>query len=387
FLGYDAVLAYRERLAAAVTGTLKYSFRRSRLDFQNPDSLMGDDANPFRTLINESAQHSAEFRVEADVSERSSLRLGYGRLWDRRERSGLAGAFDPDAGAIVHSPFSLRDTPGIDTAWVEAQTRVNDRLDLVVGEYWGDQTGASSVLLPKVVALYRPDRATWWSLVVNPIFRTDALELAPVEALADPRGLDFLDFTEGGAGRSYELRYQRQGSRSTTITTALAYQRVRGLLVDVEDPALSGLPTRVLIDRGDRWVADAGYEQWLTDAVTGRLWARWQTSTGRFPEAQVSDTEWPYTPEWQAGGRLDYIDASGLRVGLETVWVGRRFHDPQNVQRVDDYPLVNLRIQYQRNLHENYFVDLINLADREYESFAGFPQPGRTVVAGVEYRF
>jgi outer membrane receptor protein involved in Fe transport len=100
----------------------------------------------------------------------------------------------------------------------------------------------------------------------------------------------------------------------------------------------------------------------------------------------VDDTEWPYAPEWQAGGRLDYIDANGLRVGLEAIWTGDRYHDPQNSQVVKGYPLVNLRVQYQRDLRRNYFVDLANLTDRDYETFDGFPQAGLTVVAGLEYR-
>ncbi len=387
FTGYDAVLSYRQRLSPTATGTLKYSFRRSRFRLRNPGSLTGADTNPFRELTSESSQHSPEFRIQANISEKSSLRLGYSHLWDTRKRRGMAGTADPGTGGAVFSPFSVRNTPETDTAWFEAQTRVNDRLHLVMGGYWGQQSGTSSVLLPKVVAMYRPDRSTWWSFVANPIFRTDALELAPVEALADPRGLTYLNFTEGGAGRSYELRYQRQGTRSSTVTTSLVYQRVRGLLVDVQAPELTGLPTRVLIDRGHRWVADAAYEQWLTDTVTGRVWVRWQCSRGQFPEAEVGGTEWPYVPKWQAGGRLDYIDPKGFRIGLDGAWVGSRFCDPENTQQVGGYPLVNLHIQYQRNLQQKYFVELANLTGRDYETFAGFPQPGRTVLAGLEYRY
>lgn len=382
FTGYDAVLAYRQELSPTMTGTAKYSFRHSRFRFSNPDSLTGGDTNALRELVNESSQHSAELRLDANISEKSSLHLGYSHLWDKRERHGMAGAGGPP----VFSPFSMRSSPETGTAWLEVRTRVNDRLDLTVGDYWGRQSGTSSVLLPKLVAVYRPDQSTWWSLVAEPVFRTDTLELAPVEALADPRGLTYLDFMEGGAGRSYELRYQRQGSRSSTITTSLSYQRVRGLLVDVQDPALTGLPARVLIDRGHRWVADTTYEQWLTDTVTGRVWVRWQSSRGGFPEAGVGGTEWPYTPKWQAGGCLDYIDANGYRIGLEAAWVGSRFHDPQNTQSVGGYPLVNLRLQHQPNLRQNYFISLMNLAGRGYETFAGFPQPGRTVLVGLEYR-
>ncbi len=387
FTGYEGVVAYRQRLSPKLTATAKYSFRRDLLRVRNADSLSGADTNAFRELVNARSQHSPEIRLDANISETYSLRMGLSGLWNHRDRHGTVGTFDPGAGQLLFGPFSTSDTPRTTTGWFEAQGRFSDRFHLLAGGYWGRQTGSSAVLLPKVVALYRPDSATWLSFVANPIFRSDAAELAPVEALADPVRLGFLNFVEGGAARSYELRYQRLASRSSTITTSLSYQRVRGLLIDVQDPGLTALPSRVLTDRGHRWIAEAAYEQWLTDTVTGRAFVRWQDSRGRFPQAQVSGKEWPYTPNWQVGGRLDYIDGTGLRIGLDTIWVGRRFHDPQNTQRVGDYPLVNLRVQYQRNLHQNCFINLTNLTGRGYETFAGFPQPGRAIFTGVEYRY
>jgi tetratricopeptide (TPR) repeat protein len=387
FTGCDAVLAYRQRLSPQATGTVKYSLRHNRFRFRNPDSLTGGDTSPFRELVNEETAHSPEVRIEADLDETYSLRAGYSHLCVDRDRHGVAGAVDPATGDVVYSPFATGSSPDTDTAWIEARARVDDRLSLLAGGYWGRTTGSSSVALPKLVVLYRPDAATWLSFVANPIFRSDISELAPVEALASPWGLGYLDFSEGGAGRSYELRCQRQGSRSTTLTASLSHQRVRGLLVDVQDPELTGLPTRVLMDSGRRWMADAAYEQWLTDTLTGRVWLCWQSSEGEFQQVQVSGTDWPYAPEWQAGGRLDYIDANGWRIGLEGTWVGRRYHDPQNTQRVGDYPLINLRIQHQRDLHQTYFLDVMNLTNCGYETFAGFPQSDRAIYGGVEYRY
>jgi tetratricopeptide (TPR) repeat protein len=344
------------------------------------------DTNPFRELTSRSTQHSPEIRVEAALNERSSLNLGYTRLWDRTRDDGVASLFDPSTGDIIPGPFAVRSRLVTDTAWLEVATRYHDRFHLTLGGYWGQEAGTSSVLSPKVVALYRPDRATLWSFVVNPLFRSNASELAPVEALADPKGLRALSFAGGGVGRSYELRYQRQGNRSSTVTGSLAYQQVRDLLIDVEDSAVTGLPARLLLDRGHRWVADAAYEQWLTDTVTGRTWVRWQSSHGRFPHLQVSGTEWPHSPEWQAGGRLDYISVDGLRIGLEAVSVGSRLQDPEDAETVGSYFLLNLRIQSQRDLRRNYFIAVTNLTGKDYETFAGFPQPGRTILAGLEYR-
>ncbi len=220
-----------------------------------------------------------------------------------------------------------------------------------------------------------------------PIFRDDFAELSPVEALADPHGLDHRDFAVGGRGQSYELRCQRQTGRSGNATASLAYQRVHGLMVEMEDPALAALPVPALVDRGHRWVADVSYEQSVCDNVTGRGWAQWQDTRGVFPSAGAMNTQWPYAPEWQAGTRVDYIGDSGLRVGLEGVWRDDRFHDPGNSLPVAGAFVVNMRAQYQRNTRENYYVDVQNLLGRDYENYAGYPESDLSVVGGFDYRF
>ncbi len=102
---------------------------------------------------------------------------------------------------------------------------------------------------------------------------------------------------------------------------------------------------------------------------------------------QVRDTEWPYTPHWQMGARVDFLRANGVRVGVDAITIGRRFHDAENTQSVTGFSVLNLRLQFQRTLHQNYFLAVTNLAGRDYETFAGFPQPGRAVLAGLEYRY
>jgi len=387
FTGYDAVAAYRQRLSRGVTGTLKYSYRRSGFDFRNPDSLTGLDDNPFRKLENDSSQYSPEVRVDASLGPRSALRLGYAHLSDRTASDGVASIFDPTTGEIVPYPFATHFAPKTDTAWLEVETRYPPRFDLTLGGYWGRESGADHVLSPKVVALYRPDRCSWLALLVNPVFRSDAAELAPVEALADPEGLSYLNFAGGGFARTYELKYQRQGNRASALTTSLTYQQVRDLLVDIEDPALAGLPSRVLLDRGRRWLADASYERWLTETVTGRAWVQWQASRGQFPDLGESGTEWPYTPAWQAGARLDYIVPSGLHLGLEGIAVGRRFGDAENSFTVPGYAVLNLLVQFQPDLHRSYFLTVTNLTGTDYATFAGFPQPGRAALVGFTYRY
>jgi tetratricopeptide (TPR) repeat protein len=386
FSGREAVLAYRQRLSPRITSTLKYTSRRSRLRFSNPDSLAGDD-NRFQRLESESCENSPEIRVDVDMGARSALSLGYTHLRGAMDSEGIVSLFDPETGEFTADPVSTQGDRDVDTAWIEMQSQLTQRFSLTLGEYWGRESGSSHVQSPKLVAIYRPDRSTWWAFVLDPLFRADASELAPVEALADPRSLRPLSFAADGLGRTYELRFQRQGGRSSTTHASLAYQHVRNLLIDVEDPALTGMPKRVRLASGDRWVADASYEQWLSDTLSGRAWVRWQSSRGDFPDVQETDVTWPYAPAWQVGARLDYISDRGWLVGVEAMVLGERFHDPQNTREVSGHAGVDLRVEYQHDLHRNYFLRLANLTDRQAETFEGLPQAGRTTLVGLEYRF
>ena len=84
---------------------------------------------------------------------------------------------------------------------------------------------------------------------------------------------------------------------------------------------------------------------------------------------------------------MDFIDDNGIRLGLEGVWIDDRFHDAANAQVVGDYVVFNLRARYQRDLHQSFFLDVNNLTDRDYITYAGYPQSGIAILGGVEYRF
>ncbi len=386
FRGWDALLAWRQRLSRDVTATLKYTWRESEFDFTNPGALSPGDATPFRQLSNDQSQQMPEVRVEARLDDNTRLRAGYAYQFSDEDRSGVVGAIDLDAEEVAFEPFAGSTSPDAQSAWFEVESQVSDQLSLLAGGRWGREEGGPDVSLPRLVALYRPDRSSWLALTLDPIFRSDIAELAPVEPLADPFGLRYLNFAEGGAARSWALRYQREAGPDGTITGALAWQDVEGLLIDTQDPSMTGLPARTLMGDGHRWVADVSCEHRLADGISGRLWVRWQDTEGDFPELALTDMAWPYVPEWQGGARVDYLDRAGWRVGLEGIWVGERPHDPQRTIIVPDYFVVNLNAQYQRNLHESYFIQVRNLTDENYQTWLGFPQAGVTIYGGVQYR-
>lgn len=95
-------------------------------------------------------------------------------------------------------------------------------------------------------------------------------------------------------------------------------------------------------------------------------------------------------PEWIAGARLEWRPAPPLRVWLDGRHVGssldRQIPVPER-DRVDGYTVFDLALTWERPAGWEVLVRVDNLADEDYEHFIGFPEPGRSVRAGVRYRF
>jgi outer membrane receptor protein involved in Fe transport len=78
--------------------------------------------------------------------------------------------------------------------------------------------------------------------------------------------------------------------------------------------------------------------------------------------------------------------ASFLYVGNQYFYTKNNVN-PVRKLKLEDYLLVNLKLS--QRLFENratIYVGANNLFDRNYETSYGFPQPGRFIYGGVEFR-
>lgn len=64
---------------------------------------------------------------------------------------------------------------------------------------------------------------------------------------------------------------------------------------------------------------------------------------------------------------------------------GSRFDDANNTNRLPGYGTVNLRATYELAKQWNAFVDIINLADKDYELAGGFNSQPRALMVGVRF--
>ena len=388
FDGYEVHLLNRHRTSSRGRLTSKAGYRYSRLGESNPDSLEPDpfsaeDTKPFQHLRLARKEALGEFRYDHDLTSRDTVTAGVA-VRDGSERfDGLAGMvdFSTTPPTFERRMVEQRYPGDAATLYLQDEHRFSDRLKLTFGGYLGAREGSDTILRPKALAHWRPGASSDIVLVTYPIFRDDVTELLPVESWYGPQGLRLLGFAEGGWAQSTELHWQLAPADASLLRLSLAYRTMRGQLIDVADPRLRPMATRLLVPKSKWRSAEIEYERWLARRLSGRVFAR-------FVDADSSASgALPYHPRTTAGAGLDYLDESGIRAGLQFQWVSGRWHDEANSVRVPSYVLGRLRFSKQFDLHTEVFVAIDNLLDEDYERWRGYPEPGRIFLGGVEYRY
>jgi vitamin B12 transporter len=101
----------------------------------------------------------------------------------------------------------------------------------------------------------------------------------------------------------------------------------------------------------------------------------------------VSGKQLPYRPKNKASFDINYSFLKKANVNLGLVYVGTRYADTANTQKMKDYLLVNLAGSYDLTKNLQVFGRVDNLFDRQYEEVAGYGTPGIGAYGGVKVSF
>ncbi|MQY53323.1 MAG: TonB-dependent receptor [Firmicutes bacterium] len=95
----------------------------------------------------------------------------------------------------------------------------------------------------------------------------------------------------------------------------------------------------------------------------------------------------PYKPHNRVNYRINYANNFGLKITLGTEYVDEQWeYRGKTGNRLPDYFLLNTRIaQRIRNLEA--YISLDNILDKKYQTVFGYPMPGRTIMAGISWKF
>ena len=112
---------------------------------------------------------------------------------------------------------------------------------------------------------------------------------------------------------------------------------------------------------------------------------------GSFLDVDPTDT--PNAPEISISTGAGYTLMERIRLNLDAEYIDEQYvqgtRTPDDIKKIDDYTLVNLRAGYLFGFGENMgelFVSIENILDEEYEYRPGYPMPGRTFTGGFDLR-
>jgi vitamin B12 transporter len=131
--------------------------------------------------------------------------------------------------------------------------------------------------------------------------------------------------------------------------------------------------------RGVEFSADARFDDWRFDADLTLLDPRNQSAGAN--NGKLLQRRPEQTLRVDVGRRIGQLE-----VGTTLFVSGRRFDNAANTERLAGYGLVDLRAAYPLSPTLELQGRIANLFDRDYETAAGFAQPGRTFVVTLRYR-
>lgn len=97
--------------------------------------------------------------------------------------------------------------------------------------------------------------------------------------------------------------------------------------------------------------------------------------------------EWTYRPKHKYSIDTSYRFLQKGTINLGLIYVGNRYRDSSNTQKMGNYTLVNLAGSYDITKNLQLFGRIDNLFDREYEEVYGYGTPGISAYGGVKVSF
>ncbi|MCF7944694.1 MAG: TonB-dependent receptor, partial [Spirochaetia bacterium] len=100
-----------------------------------------------------------------------------------------------------------------------------------------------------------------------------------------------------------------------------------------------------------------------------------------------SDNQLPYHPEHQGDAVLRLEHEGGHKLLMKGSYTGERWTDKNNSTKLDNYYLLNLEADVQITPAWTFAGSVRNVFDASYKDISGYPKPGRTFTAALEYAY
>jgi len=323
------------------------------LAFSDPDDPFGFTSSTTDAVTDELRVVSSH-RVGAH-------RVGWGAEWRSDEVTDRSN-FGPNLSGADQQ---------VRSAWVQDSWSTG-RLDLLVGVRWDDTVTWGSEVSPRLhlgvdlgsgVEL----RAGW-----GEAYRPPAVGELYFPFSGDPD-------LEPEVSRSWEVGLGWLPASGTSRWQLTAFDTRVDDLIEYDFARLAFANVTSATMRG----VEASVEAVLDEGLRSMVAATWLDTS--------DDEGLPLLrrPEWSGSWTVTGTVAPSWRGDLSIVWVGSRDDvDPTTFERVrlDDHITVHVSVAVAVASGTELTVRVVNLLDRDYQEVAGYPAPGRRVMAGLRWQ-
>ena len=383
FTALDLKYLARRQSGREARWTWKLGYTGSSERDLNPDALTAAETNPFRENILVAQGPTAEGRYDRWWGRHDNLIAGVAVSGERDEVGGTVGTPGVGGASPTWMPFAnWSDAPDA-TGYLWRQWQGGPHLALMVGGRMATRRGMDPVFRPE--ASVRDGLGPHSNLVLlsRVILADDVSELSPVNDWGLRDWLSPLNLGLGGYSQSNELQYELLPASGSLLRLSVFQRSLKNFLVNLADPEWSPGGAAVVLGSGTLTGGEVEAEQPLTRALTAALW--WQMVNSQ--NSDMADKDIPYQPDESGYLRLDYLSQSGLRGSLIWQYTGKRYADLAQAVPLGGFSQVNLRADWQENLHVDWFATVNNLFNEDYAFYQYYPAAGLKTQVGVDYRW
>ena len=183
---------------------------------------------------------------------------------------------------------------------------------------------------------------------------------------------------------SYQTGIEYQINKKVLTTLSLFRNDLEDMVGEIKTTEMhNGKPVYLVTNIGKVRTQGGEFEVIIqfTDNLSGRLGYYFLDT-----EDRETGKELIYDPEHMANFVLDYrVPDFGLSINLRGEYVGERYKDQENTEKLDGYFLAHAKITKDITKKFQAFFEVENIFDKEYEE--SDKMPGTEVFGGVNLRF
>jgi vitamin B12 transporter len=99
---------------------------------------------------------------------------------------------------------------------------------------------------------------------------------------------------------------------------------------------------------------------------------------------QYNDKKLTYRPENKLSLGLNFKNEKGIKFNIDLNFVDDVYTDRENTKKLDDYTILNTTISKEFFKNSEFFIQIRNLLDEEYQIIRDYPMPGRIIMVGFK---